>query len=83
MGPQLLVDCSSLANRIDTPVARGSAPAVRTCALLEKRSAQTGNRPTPPEQSPKESDEQVKALVAATLIFMPLLAGWLVLTAGQ
>jgi hypothetical protein len=79
MGPQLLVDCSLLVNRVnrfDTPVARGSAPAVKTCALLEKRR-------TPPEPRPRESDEQVKALVAATLLFMPLLAGWLVLTAGQ
>ena len=79
MGPQLLVDCSLLVNRVnrfDTPVARGSAPAVKTCALLEKR-------PTPPEQRTKNNDEQVKALVAATLLFVPMLAGWLVLTAGQ
>ncbi|PVX76383.1 hypothetical protein [Paraburkholderia unamae] len=27
MGPQLLVDTSSLINRLDTPIARGSAPA--------------------------------------------------------
>jgi hypothetical protein len=86
MGPQLLVDCSSLAERFErvngrvegiaTPIARGSTPPVRTCALLEKR-------PIPPEQHPKKNDEQVKALVAATLIFMPMLAGWLALAAGQ
>jgi hypothetical protein len=64
MGPQLLVDTSSLSNRLDTPIARGSMPAVEAHASIGSR-------------------DQVKALVAGTLLFLPLLAAYVVLARGQ
>jgi hypothetical protein len=71
MGPQLLVDTSSLSNRLDTPIARGSMPAVQTHAPFDSHA------------NDDERHDQVKALVAGTLLFLPLLAAYVVLSGGQ
>lgn len=69
MGPQLLIDTSSLINRIGAPLARGSKPAAQSPALTEK-------------QADARTD-QGKALVAGTLLFFPFLVAYIALSCQQ
>lgn len=69
MGPQLLIDITLMLNCTHEPTARGNAPAQKMCVL--------------PEERDDKGSDQVKALVAGTLLFLPLLAGYVVLCANQ